>query len=793
MSDSEMDAVVQEFLIESYEALNKIDQDLVLLEREPSSKAIWDQILRIMHSLKGTCGFLGFGHLESVTHSGESLVTKLRDGVVNLDSSVISILLRLVDATRQMLDIIESSGNDGEQDYSELVAQMDIIKDGGKIEVIDLVPTSISCDDKSNTSQCNTKDPAIASIMKDINEASNAKEVIANMLPQASEGMVLQVEQNDDLSDMSSVNMSSLEVGQRASSLGVKVSDSAIRVDVELLDRLMNLVGELVLTRNQMLRFASEIEDAVFTSSTQMLNIITSELQEGVMKTRMQPVGNLWDKLPRVVRDIAKMSGKEVRLEMEGKETELDKTLLESIKDPLTHIIRNCVDHGLETPNDRVKAGKPVEGVITLKAGHESGYVSIEIIDDGRGIDPEKVKSKAIERNLITFEKSQKMSEREILNMIFLPGFSTAEQVTRISGRGVGMDVVKTNLERINGSVDIQSSLGKGTSLKMKIPLTLAIIPALIVESIGQRYAIPQVHLLEVVRIEASEAYKAIEFVQDAAVYRLRNRLLPLVDLNNELGTSALEMRQGLIRKKTNNQTANIVVLQIESHHFGLVVDQILDSQEIVVKPLSKQLKSIPEYAGAAVMGDGRIALILDVAGFAQRAKIVEEGLESDTVERDSDTSNLTVAALGKGFDNKEQLLLLRIGSNKRVAIPLSRVSRLEEFSKEQIEKSGNMPVIQYRGDILPLLNLQEMFSDCCDIDYKEESDILNSKFLNVVVCANEGKESGLIVDEILDITNEEFCTKGASNRDGIQGSAILENKVTDLLDLDYVMNCAGR
>src|SRR5271165_3795881 len=403
--------------------------------------------------------------------------------------------------------------------------------------------------------------------------------------------------------------------------LETKVRDAApetIRVGVNVLDKLMTLVGELVLARNQLLQISNTVEDASLQAVSQRMNLIATELQEQVMKTRMQPIGNIWGQFPRTVRDVALGCGKEVGIEMEGKETELDKTIIEAIKDPLTHLVRSSVDHGIELPEARVKAGKARVGRLILRAFHEGGQVNIEISDDGAGLSSDRIRKKAIERGVITAEQAARMTEREIFNLIFLPGFSTAEKVTNVSGRGVGMDVVKTNVEKIGGTVDVQSTLGRGTTVRVKIPLTLAIIPALVVTCGGDRYAIPQVSLLELVRVESDQAGKGIELVHGAPVYRLRGQLLPLVYLSRELKL-ATDARPPAEREGA----VNIVVLQADGRQFGLVVDEINDTEEIVVKPLRKQLKTVKVFAGSSIMGDGRVALILDVLGLAQRAGVL--------------------------------------------------------------------------------------------------------------------------------------------------------------------------
>jgi two-component system chemotaxis sensor kinase CheA len=540
------------------------------------------------------------------------------------------------------------------------------------------------------------------------------------------------------------------------------VAETSIRVDVSLLDRLMNLVGELVLARNQILQYTPPERDSTFIASTQTLNLITSELQEGVMKTRMQPIGNIWDKFPRVVRDLSLACGKQIRLEMEGKDTELDKTLIEAIKDPLTHIVRNSVDHGIETPDKRTQKGKSAEGRLTLRAYHEGGQVNIEISDDGAGINPEKVKNKALEKSLITQEQAARMSDRELVNLIFLPGFSTAEKVTNVSGRGVGMDVVKTNIEKIGGTVDLQGTPGLGTTLKIKIPLTLAIIPALTVNCGGNRYAIPQVSLLELVRLDGEQARTKVEMIKGTPVYRLRGNLLPLVYLDRELK----------VEKMSRNNAINIVVLQADERHFGLVVDSINDTEEIVVKPLGKQLKGLTAYAGATIMGDGKVALILDVMGLAQRAQVIREGRDRASMDQGAKAKETS--------GDRQTLLILGIGEQARMAIPLALVARLEEFRLSELEKSGEQDMVQYRGEIMPLIYLNRLF---CSGNPLPQSDPIQA-----VVYTAHGRSIGFVVDQIIDIVEEEITVKRSAKRSGILGTIVVQNRVTDLVDVEGII-----
>ncbi|MDR3377396.1 MAG: chemotaxis protein CheA, partial [Verrucomicrobiae bacterium] len=523
----------------------------------------------------------------------------------------------------------------------------------------------------------------------------------------------------------------------------------------------------------QIVQFTAEAKEPTLLNAAQRLNLITTELQESVMKTRMQPIGNVWAKFPRIVRDLAQELGKQVQLVMEGNETELDRTIIEAIKDPLTHIVRNSVDHGIELPARRSETGKPERGLLILRAFHEGGQVNIEIIDDGRGIDVAKVKEKAVQRGLVSADQAMRLSNHEAFAMIFLPGFSTVEQVTNLSGRGVGMDVVKTNIEKIGGSVDVLSEAGQGTTLKIKIPLTLAIIPALIVTSGGERFAIPQVSLLELVRLEGEQAGQGVEMLYGAPVYRLRGQLLSLIHINRELKLAG--DRGGASAVGVGDAVVNIVVLQADGRQFGLVVDEINDTEEIVVKPLGKQLKSLSCFAGATIMGDGKVALILDVLGLAQRAQVIAEVRDHTLREK---------TAVVERADERKTLLLFNVGQNARMAIPLSMVARLEEFPRAQVERSGSQEVVQYRGQILPLIHLAKYLPDTAPLPTQADP-------VQVVVYSGAGRSVGLVVGKINDIVHEALTVKRDSSRDGILGSAVVQDQVTDLLDVVGIIRAA--
>ena len=739
-----MDEIVKDFLIESGENLDRLDQELVKLESEPSSKELLASIFRTIHTIKGSCGFLGFARLEKVAHAGENLLARLRDGELKLTAEITSGLLSMVDAVRGMLAKIQETETDGADDHADLIAHLTKLQSPS--------PAGCKNEDDAQAPRAET----IASSISSDNLTAPSQPAVPNVPP---------------IPESSSSSKPASEDGTAAQS--VRNADSGvetIRVGVNLLDRLMNLVGELVLARNQLLQFSNNTQDAGFQAVSQRMNLIATELQEEVMKTRMQPIGNVWNKFPRTVRDLALSCGKEVRLEMEGQDTELDRTIIEAIKDPLTHLVRNCVDHGIEAPETRKQVGKQPAGLLRLRAFHEGGQVNIEITDDGAGLNQERIRQKAIERGLVSAQQAARLVDRDIFNMIFLPGFSTAEKVTNVSGRGVGMDVVRTNVEKIGGTVDVQSSAGKGTTVHLKIPLTLAIIPALIVTTAGDRYAVPQVNLLELVRLDGEQCRTALEHVDGAPVYRLRGRLLPLMYLRKELREEAVGGG-----KKDVREGVNIVVLRADDRQFGLVVDDINDTEEIVVKPLGKQLKSINAFAGATIMGDGKVALILDVLGLAQRANIVtgiREQARSEEVQSAS-------AQKDKDDERHHAFLLFQYGENGRMAVDLSLVARLEEFPRSQIEIAGDQEVVQYRGQIMPLVRVSEEL----ECERRQKAD-LPQESLHVVVYSDKGKSVGLVVDRILDIVEEPFVMERHTVRKGILGSAVIQKRTTDILDV---------
>jgi two-component system chemotaxis sensor kinase CheA len=771
-----LDDIVEEFLVESHENLDQLDSDLVALEQDPDSRERLSSIFRTIHTIKGTSGFLAFNRLEEVTHVGENMLSRLRDGQLDLTPARTSVLLQMVDSVRSLLTSIEASGGEGPVDVSGVVAAITAAMEDTPAEPAAAPAPVVPAPRAAPAAKKTTVRKATPSRAKAITPAAPAAgpaseapvagtatelpPVLIDELPEGAPAVVPESTVEEAVVVDAAPEQAEAEA-PAASGDGQPrraVADSTIRVDVDLLDELMMLVGELVLTRNQIVQNVARQTDTDLIRASQRLNLIASELQEGVMKTRMQPIDHIWSKLPRVVRDLGLQCGKSVRLEMEGRETELDKTLLEAVKDPLTHLVRNSVDHGIEAPELRKAAGKAVEGVLTLRAKHESGQVVVEVADDGAGIDPVKLGAKAVERGLVTADALTRMSPVDILQLIFLPGFSTAAAVTNVSGRGVGMDVVKTNIESIGGTIEVESEAGRGTVCRLRIPLTLAIVPALTIECAGDRYAIPQISLQELVSLDAGKAANAVEEVGGAQVYRLRGELLPLVRLTDVLGLTS-ERHDGHVV---------IAVLRSEGRRFGLVVDRVINTEEIVVKAVGGQMKAIGLYSGATVLGDGTVALILDVQALARRA------LRTETTDR-QDSQKAAASAAAASETERQRMLLAAIGGGRRVAIPLDTVTRLEQVRADSVEKVGNREVVQYRGAILPIVRLDRHLGAYGETD---------REVLEVIVYADHGRSVAIVVEEILDIVDGEAAIRSDIDDLGLLGSAVLGDRVTELLDV---------
>lgn len=727
----DLEPVIREFLAESQEGLQRLDLDVIAFENDPSDTQVVGPMLRVLHTLKGTAGVLGYLRLEQLAHAGESLLCAIRDEGLAPSQERINALLALSDAVRAVLARIEADRDEGEDTFQELQEELNRLQ-------------------RTNGTGSHAQ-PAPAPLAE---RASPAPEEAPSSLEEESE-----------------------------SSDAIVGHDRTVRLDVELLDRLMDTVGELVLVRNQLQRETSDRGDRALQAASQRLGLITSELQEQVMKTRLQPISHLWKKLPRYVRNVAQSCNKEVEFETEGDETELDRSVLEAIADPIVHLIRNAVDHGLESPEERRAGGKPPRGTLKLRAFHEGGYVHVLASDDGRGIDAPALGRRAVELGFLTSAQAERLSQRELLQLAFRPGVSTAAAVTNLSGRGVGMDVVKTNVELIGGSIEVDSRLQAGTTFTMRIPLTLAIVPALLVSTCEERYAIPQANLQELICLRSEQ----IEYLDDAPFYRLREALLPLLDLSKALG---------LREVSSGHDEVNVVVVQHDAGSFGMIADEIGDTEEIVVKPLGRQLRHLSLYAGATVLGDGRVSLILDVAGIALHAALDQSAPELLPEEEAAETRA-----------ERTPLLLLRDDAGGLLALALSSVARLEEFSADRIELAGGRSLVQYRSRILPLLFLEDLLGEAeseaptpqlsasARITRAAAARSAARETLNVVVYESGEDLIGIAVDEIADIVSADLttCERGPSTRPGVSSTAVINGQIAEVLELDELLALIGK
>lgn len=788
-----MDDLIREFLQESRENLDRLDQDFVKLEGDPGNRELLKSIFRTIHTIKGTCGFLGFTKLEALTHAGESLLSLLRDGELKLSEECADVLLEMVDAVRSYLREIETTETEGDGDTTELTARLKKLQEKNRISGTsgEKSASPVSADEKPATASKEIAPAAKETVAGPKADAGKQKKAKHEVLPNRIGGALVRkakVRPEDVLRALEiqgagdSRKLGEIVVGlgvvsqQRVEEVAreVKVEDpkdATIRVDVNLLEKQMNLVSELVLLRNRLLQLAIESNDRNLNATVHGLNYVTSELRKNVMKTRMQPVSQLFDKLPRIVRDVSKDMGKKVRLETQGGDTELDKTLLEAIKDPVTHILRNSIDHGIESPEKRRDHEKSEEGTVRVRAFHEGGNFQLEITDDGAGIDSDRVKQKAIAKGLITAASAEKMTEGDLLTLVFLPGLSTAEKVTNVSGRGVGMDVVKTNIERIGGRAKLESARGKGTTVWLEIPLTLATIPALTVVSGGSVFAIPQAALVEMIAIDVEDSQKHIESIDGVTVFRFRGTVLPLISLRDELklkGSAAGDA--GIVK---------LVVVRTEGRQVALLVDAIRNTEEIVIKPLDKRFKSIALYSGAAVLGDGRVALILDIPAFVRRAGVI--------VNRELETRSTT----DEKRKEKLSLLLLAGSDDERMAVPLDYVQRLEEFPTSAKEPMGELTVVQYRDEILPIVHLESLLLERRSAKRTVEGTDTKrpqEKISAIVVRMGESSNVILEVHRILGITKVEFDKLTPPSRPGVRGSLVVQERVTELLDLPALL-----
>lgn len=737
-----MDDLIREFLIESQEGLDRMEHCLTDLEGRPEDTALLGEIFRAVHTIKGTTGFLGFGRLEKLAHAGENLLGLLRDGKVKASPAVITGLLGLLDRLRAILRAIEQDGDDGGEAESEEDAELI-----GVLASLQVAKSSA----KSAAKPKGRKVAAEEHVKLAAQRAPAAVETLPSPLSTPSDAKRLPVTRK-------AKSVPASEPVPAASPTSA-AADSTLRVDVHLLNEMMNLVGELVLTRNQVLQAIAT--DPGMTLLGRRLDMVTADLRESVMRARMQPVEHIFAKIPRMVRDLGQALHKQVRLECEGRDTELDKSLLEAIKDPLMHAVRNAMDHGIEAPEVRAAAGKDPAGILRVRAAHEGSHVIVEVSDDGAGISVERIRQKALERSIVTAERAANMTERELLQLIFVPGFSTAAQVTNLSGRGVGMDVVRTNVEKIGGKVEIDSRMGRGTTLRLRIPLTLAIIPALIVRSLGQSFAIPQGALLELVHVPAAKTACEIEWVENAPLYRLRGRLLPLVFLDRLLEPA----HPGTDEKGDRF----IAVLDADGRRFGLVVDGLADPEEIVVKPLSTVLKAIGLYSGATVLGNADLALILDPGAIAARSCI---RLREDEEAADAE---------GEEAGKRAAEYLVVEAAGRHAAVPLANVLRIEQIPLRRIEYVDAQPVLNLEGQLLPLEDPGGLIGHSA----------ADASIPVVVVCRETGRQAGIAVSHVLDVAaGKELFQAGTSMR--AEGVMLLAEKVMRVVDPEAQANPMG-
>jgi two-component system chemotaxis sensor kinase CheA len=729
-----MDELTREFLIESQEGLDRMEQCLTDLEARPRDAELLAEIFRSVHTIKGTTGFLGFKRLEKLAHAGENLLGLLRDGKLSADATMITGLLQLLDGLRGILKTIEAEGSEGSDEEDAVLI--------GWLEELQ-APAQSSQPVRMKAAVDQTHAPSLP-LSASPAQAAPAEPAEAGQAPAAKAPVKAEAD----------------AIRPRAAT----AAESTLRVDITLLNRMMNLVGELVLTRNQVLQATAA--DPNMNLLSRRLDMVTADLRESVMKAKMQPVSNIFSKVPRLVRDLSQTLGRRVRLQMEGQDTELDKSLLEAIKDPLTHAVRNAMDHGIERPEVREAQGKDPEGTLKLRAAQEGSHVLIEISDDGAGISFEKIRGKAIERGLITAERASQQSERELLQLIFVPGFSTAASVTNVSGRGVGMDVVRTNVERVGGKVEIDSHVGRGTTLRLRIPLTLAIVPALIVRSVNRSFALPQGALSELVHVPPGQAAAAIEWMEGAPLYRLRGKLLPLVFLDRLL-------MPGGEHKTASERDNFIAVLDADGRHFGLVVDGLADPEEIVVKPLSAVLKNIGIYSGATVLGNADLALILDPTAIAIREEVALSAEEEPGSAEEEEAADAAKAL--------EYLLVEAAG--RRAAVPLADVLRIEQLPVSRIEYVGSRPVFNFEGQ---LLQVEDAGGVLAEAQAKAAAPGDSQAQIIVVVCREGNRQVGIAVSHVLDVAaGGDLFEAGASQR--TCGVTLLKNRVTGVVDLGGV------
>lgn len=804
----DMQEMISEFITDCSENLEEFENNLLDLEKNPTAPNLLDSMFRQIHSIKGASGFLAFSNLESLTHKSESVLDLIRQSKGSVNHSLISTFLDVCDAMKSIFDVIQEQGNDGDNNYPELIEKLiefeTAFKSGNSVSE-DKTPVQeeiSTMSDKRETEEMSFTQEETEASDEDTQELDPVQIESLKALGLYDEKIhgqkatEVKQETEDATAELDPVQIESLkalglydENMHKASSetpvekkleekkevkevkkaqtenkkASAKVKET-IRVDVDTLDHLVNLAGELVLIRNQILELSKNNETTAFEASFTNLDMITGEIQKSLMTTRMQPISTVWSKMPRIVRDLSSQLGREIELQMQGEHTELDKTIIEAITDPMTHIIRNCCDHGIEMPEDRIAAGKPSKGTIKLSAEHRGNWIYVDIIDDGKGISKEVLKRKAIEKGLHTEEELEQMDDQQIINIIFHPGFSTKDQASNISGRGVGMDVIKSNIMKINANVELTSEEGKGTHLKIRLPLTLAIIPGVVVLINNERYAIPQNSVQEVASVRQADI-ENFDNIAGQKFTRLRGNILPLV-----YSSSVLELEAN----ENENDTLNYVVINADGFKYGLVIDKVTDIIEIVVKPLESE-EDFKYYAGATIMGDGKVALILDPSKIAELSKIDKLNIEDEIKDAEaiSNSSDLTLAF---SLDNEKNYL-----------IPLNKTSRIEEIKKSDLDFRDIGTFAKFHGKVIRVIDLMKLLgSNASKADDQEQTlKTLYYEFNGHGIAVNVGDNQTLL--------QEDYEIEACDGSEFVMGTTLIKDTIYEVLNLeDYLGTIIG-
>lgn len=828
-------SLLDEFLAESRDHLEQVERDFMAMQENPQqadSDSI-HRIFRAVHTVKGSSGFFGLTRIGALAHAMESLLDLVRSGTQTMDRMRLDALLAGVDALNALLaDVHNSNGmktqeierqiqklasGDSKENTQANTPPAPLSLQGGKIaltpEIKSAVPaghhlfqlsynlqemeTNRSIGPVSLIEYLQKMGTVLDGVLESVDTGLYYHLLFATVLERefllgsihAEDSAIVELQLKEPKYKSVNTGIAPIAIPKSETTKAGEVpkSEAFLKVRVDVLDRLMSLAGELVLVRNQQLMLADDFEGPA-RSTLQQLDVVTNELQESIMRTRMQPIGSVFSRFHRVAREIGQKLGKEIQVLISGSDVELDKNILEALVDPLTHMVRNSCDHGIEAPADRKALGKAAIGSIRLEAFHEGGQIHILVADDGHGIASDAVRHKALEKGLRTEEEIQAMSEQEVLNLVFLPGFSTAQKVTDMSGRGVGMDVVKTTIEKSGGVVELQSKEGEGSTFRLRLPLTMAIIPSMIVESNGQRLAIPQISLEELVGIYDQDIFDHIESADDNEVYRLRNSLLPLVELNavlnnpepfsetfrreltekhrQERAVAKLRYTNKLAQGITEKISSCIAVVKVGKFRYGLRVDRILGTEEIVVKAMHRSLKALPLFTGATVLGDGDIALILDVAGIARHAGLRLE-LPALNHQISEIESNLT----------EESLLIFRNGGSEQFALPMQSMRRIERIAMHSIQRIGNQEFYPIAGQLLHIVRIERIL----DVQKAPDSDEM---FL--LLPHNPTELYGILCQQIADVQSFRFqLDRHTLVAPGVRGVTQIDNHLTILIDAD--------